>query len=573
LENLAIDSTLFPGPIAVTKGTFEAIPERLALKDSLTNISDASLRVSGSLGGYLEGLHTLDLALEGSMGPEASQWVSDLVRMPPELKVRTPLSISKAHLFWDKNAKTLFSGNLAVEDGPEVSIDIVLNPEELMIKNLLIQDEESRASLSFNLKKRELDLSFSGNLNKKTTDQLLAENQFLAGWIKGDFRAHILIDQPMRSKAQGKLQGAHLGSLGKLKVPVRIESVSLSAATNRLKVESAICTWKDSRLTFEGDVDFSEKGFLLDMDLSADALEWGNVKEILAKENEEKDREQGEKLLTLPLRGILRVKSNHFTYGEFTWNPFHADISLGDDGVSVSVTEANLCGISTPGIIEISSQEILVGAKPVSKNQELDSTLACLWNKKGLMSGNFNLGGNLMARGKYEELAKSLRGDMEFLANDGRIYRFGLLAKIFALLNVTEIFMGKLPDLGKEGFAYDSMKARGNLHEGKLAVKEGILDGPSMKIVWQGNIDLILKKMDLTVLVAPLKTADRIIERIPWVGEILGGKLISIPIKVTGDINDPTVTPLSPSAVGSEVLGIMKRILRLPIKIIPFTPR
>ncbi len=189
------------------------------------------------------------------------------------------------------------------------------------------------------------------------------------------------------------------------------------------------------------------------------------------------------------------------------------------------------------------------------------------------MSGNFNLGGNLMARGKYEELTKSLRGDMEFLANDGRIYRFGVLAKIFALLNVTEIFMGKLPDLGKEGFAYNSMKASGNLREGKLAVNEGILDGPSIKIVWQGNIDLIRKKMDLTVLVAPLKTADRIIERIPWVGEILGGKLISIPIKVTGDINDPTVTPLSPSAVGSEILGIMKRILRLPVKIIPFTPK
>ncbi|MFB0508555.1 MAG: AsmA-like C-terminal domain-containing protein [Thermodesulfobacteriota bacterium] len=573
LEDLAIDSSLFPGPMAVTKGTFEAIPERLALKDSLTNISDASLRVSGSLGGYLEGLHTLDLALEGSMGSEASQWVSDLVRMPPELRIRTPLSISKAHLFWDKNAKTLFSGNLAVKDGPEVSIDIVLNPQELTIKNLLIQDEESRASLTFNLKKREFDLSFSGNLNKKTTDQLLAENQFLAGWIKGDFRAHISVDQPMRSTAQGKLHAANLGSLGKLKVPVRIESVSLNATKNRLKVESAICTWKDSRLMFEGNVDFSANGFLLDMDLSADALKWGNIKEILAKEKEEKDREQGEKLLTLPLQGILRVKSKYFMYGEFTWNPFYADISFSNDGVSVSVTEADLCGISTPGIIQVSPQGLLLDVKPVSKNQELDPTLACLWDKKGLMSGNFNLGGNLVARGKYEELAQSLRGNVEFLANNGRIYRFGVLAKIFALLNVTEIFMGKLPDLGKEGFAYDSVKATGNLHDGKLTVKEGILDGPSMKIVWQGNIDLTTKKMDLTVLVAPLKTADRIIGKIPWVGEILGGTLISIPIGVTGDIRDPTVMPLSPSAVGSEIVGIMKRILRLPIKFIPLTPK
>ena len=572
LENLVLDSTLFPGLIGVTKGKFEAIPERLSFRDSQTSILDASLRVSGILGGYLEGLHKLDLALQGRMGSEATQWVSNLIRLPPELRLRSPLSISKGHLIWDKNAKTLFSGNLALKDGPEVSIDIHLNPEELMINNLLIKDEESRASLALNLKKKEFDLNFMGNLNKKTLDQLLAKNQFLAGWIKGDFRAHILIDQPMRSTAQGKLQGANLGYLGKLKAPVKIESVSLNAAKNRLKVESALFKWEDSRLILEGNVDFSTKGFLLDMDLSVDGLQWDRVRKILAKKNREKDLKQGEKLWAMPLQGILRVKSDYFTYGSFTWNPFHADVSFHHDGVSVSVTEAKLCGISTPGILKVSPKGLLLDVKPVSENQELDPTLACLWDKKGLMSGNFDLGGNLRGRGKYEELAQSLQGKAEFLANDGRIYRFGVLAKIFALLNVTEIFVGKLPDLGKEGFAYNSMKAKGNLHDGKLTVKEGIIDGSSMKIVWQGDIDLITKKMDLTVLVAPLKTADRIIERIPWVGEILGGTLVSIPIKVTGDITDPTVKPLSPSAVKSEILGIMKRILRLPFKIIPLIP-
>jgi hypothetical protein len=506
------------------------------------------------------------------MGPEATQWVSDVIRLPSELRVRSPFSVSKGHLFWDKNAKTLFSGNLALKDGPHVFIDIAWKPEELLINNVLIQDDQSRASLALNLKKKEFDLNFSGNLNKKTLDHLLAKNQFLSGWIKGGFQAHILIDQPMKSTAQGKLQGADLGSLGKLKVPLKIEKISLSATKNRLDVDSAVCTWGDSRLTLGGNVDFSAKGFLLDMDLSADGLEWGKVKKILAKENEKRNREQDKNGWTFPMQGILRVKSDYFTYGSFTWNPFHADISFRHDGISVSVTEANVCGISTPGILKVSASGFLLDVKPVSKHQELDLTLACLWDKKGFMSGDFDLGGTLRGRGKYGELARSLRGDLEFLADDGRIYRFGVLAKMFALLNVTEIFMGKLPDLKKEGFAYDSIKAKGNLHDGKLTMKEGTVDSPSMKIVWQGDIDLITKKLDLTVLVAPLKTADRIIEKIPWVGEILGGTLISIPIKVTGDIRDPTVTPLSPSAVGSEILGIMKRILRLPFKIIPLTP-
>ena len=54
VENLAMDSTLFPGPIAMAKGKFEAIPENLSLRDSQTNILDASLGVSGILHGYLE---------------------------------------------------------------------------------------------------------------------------------------------------------------------------------------------------------------------------------------------------------------------------------------------------------------------------------------------------------------------------------------------------------------------------------------------------------------------------------------------------------------------------------------
>ncbi|HUV77924.1 MAG TPA: hypothetical protein VMW06_07690, partial [Desulfobacterales bacterium] len=44
--------------------------------------------------------------------------------------------------------------------------------------------------------------------------------------------------------------------------------------------------------------------------------------------------------------------------------------------------------------------------------------------------------------------------------------------------------------------------------------------------------------------------------------------LISIPVRIEGDLNNPRVTPISPTAVGSGLLGIMKRTLRLPVKMI-----
>ncbi len=89
-----------------------------------------------------------------------------------------------------------------------------------------------------------------------------------------------------------------------------------------------------------------------------------------------------------------------------------------------------------------------------------------------------------------------------------------------------------------------------------------------MGIACEGNIDLVDSKMDLTILLAPFKTADRIVDFLPLVGHVLGGKLISIPFRVKGDLKDPDVIPLHPAAVGSGVLGILERILKLPIAII-----
>ena len=94
-----------------------------------------------------------------------------------------------------------------------------------------------------------------------------------------------------------------------------------------------------------------------------------------------------------------------------------------------------------------------------------------------------------------------------------------------------------------------------------------------MGIVCKGDIDLADMTMDLVILVAPFKTVDRIIDRIPFVGQILGGKLISIPFRAKGDLKNPEVLPLPATAVGSEVLGILERTLKLPYTIIqPLLP-
>ena len=136
------------------------------------------------------------------------------------------------------------------------------------------------------------------------------------------------------------------------------------------------------------------------------------------------------------------------------------------------------------------------------------------------------------------------------------------------MVNITEILKGQAPDLTGDGFGYKTARLTGVIKKGILTLDETYIDGKSADLAFTGHIDLNHKQIDLTVLVTPLKTVDSIIEKIPIVGGILGKNFLALPVRATGDLSDPTVIPLSPSAVGKGLLGILERTLKLPVTLV-----
>jgi uncharacterized protein YhdP len=190
------------------------------------------------------------------------------------------------------------------------------------------------------------------------------------------------------------------------------------------------------------------------------------------------------------------------------------------------------------------------------------------------VKGDFDLKGRMVAQGKPEDFIRSLKGNAELESRDGHFYYSKGLMRVLEFVNSTEIYRGKLPDPGKEGIDYKLIKIRAAFNDGKLMIEEALLDGPALELVAKGEIDLVNQEINLLGLVAPLKTVDRIVKLTPVVKEILAGTLITIPVRVHGSLKDPKVTALSPSAIGDELLGMMKRTLGLPFKVIePFVPR
>jgi hypothetical protein len=70
-----------------------------------------------------------------------------------------------------------------------------------------------------------------------------------------------------------------------------------------------------------------------------------------------------------------------------------------------------------------------------------------------------------------------------------------------------------------------------------------LIEGDTINIVGQGEINLVDNKMNLTVPIAPFKTIDYIVSKMQLVGSILAGAPITILINSAGNLSDPTVSP------------------------------
>ena len=348
-------------------------------------------------------------------------------------------------------------------------------------------------------------------------------------------------------------------------------SVSSDAVQTRIDVNTAHITWRQSHLAMAGEISSANEDITVDMGVSADRLDWVQIKWLLDAIEKSKANSQPWKGR---LQGKTTVRAARFNYETYSIQPLKTTVTFKPQLVDIAVDKAALCGLSFRGRVAVSENTVAIHFLPAAVDQKLGFTLSCISGKKNLATGIYDLSGVLTAKARPDAMLHAMDGRAVFSAKQGRIYRFGLLAKILSLLNVTEIYRGQVPDLIGKGFGYRSMTASADIRNGKMTMKECAIDGISMGIACEGDIDLVNNRMDLIVLVAPFRTVDSIVGNIPLIGHILGGKLISIPFRARGDLKDPEVWPLPPTAVGAGVLGILERVLKLPITIIePVLPK
>jgi uncharacterized protein YhdP len=227
------------------------------------------------------------------------------------------------------------------------------------------------------------------------------------------------------------------------------------------------------------------------------------------------------------------------------------------------------------GWIEPTERGVRFEMKPRLSNMEAKAFLRALLQKgkeeKIVLSGRVHID-RVELRGEgenFQEMKETLNGKLRLEIEDGVIEKGNILAKIFSILNVSQLFKGKLPDLRTKGLPFHAISATVAVKEGVASTEDLLVDSDAMRITAIGKVDLARDQIDASVGVHPLVTVDTVLSNVPIAGYIITGKdraFISYVYEVKGDLDDPKIEPVPIKSMGENFLGIIKRLLETPLR-------
>lgn len=195
--------------------------------------------------------------------------------------------------------------------------------------------------------------------------------------------------------------------------------------------------------------------------------------------------------------------------------------------------------------------------------------------KKQEITGTITLKGDLTAKGNTPaELKKTALGVVNLKIEHGVMRKFATLSKIFSILNVSQLFKFKLPDMVSGGMPYNKITGDFAVRDGVFYTQNLFVDSNAINLSAVGNFDMARDELDLKIGVQPLQTVDKVVSRIPIVGWILTGKehsLVTTYFEAKGKIEDPQVKAIPVKTLAKGVLNIFKRVFELPGRLITDT--
>ncbi len=186
---------------------------------------------------------------------------------------------------------------------------------------------------------------------------------------------------------------------------------------------------------------------------------------------------------------------------------------------------------------------------------------------RGPLTGDFYLEGDPAGDTFWQHAS----GGLYFQVHNGTLRRFRGLAQVFSLLNVSQIFTGRLPDMDREGMPFNLLEGSARIRHGVLQTDDLKITGEAMNMSLVGKQDLANDTIDMVLGVMPLRTVDKVVSSIPIAGWLLAGEdraVLTAYFRIEGESGNPSVTAVPVGSISNTVLGVFRRTFGLPEKLI-----
>ena len=568
-----------PGPVRLAGGSVTITGDTVKIDRADVAMLDSRATASATIG-YGEQLRIEGSVSGGSVGESVLAWVWKTASLPPRAILKTPIRVEVQKAAWSPKQPLDLAATAAFDAGPSVAVDLGWTPESLDIRRAAIKDARSDVAIALRTDGRVVEGRISGSLTGASIMAMLKDGQVRTGSGSGNLRFTIDLDHPRRTSADGKLKAEGVDLTALVDRPVKIERIDLAADKSGLRIRDATVNWAEQKVRLRGEVKHGAAGPVIDAQLESAGVV---VDALLKKIGEEKPAaaeakkpEQEDEALwepwPLPVTGRIAVRSDFIQYGKRKAAPVVARLTLEPQKATLELQKVRLCGISLPLTVAATPDSFAIAGRITAQKQQLEQTARCLTEEGVLISGDFDLSADLRTRGRLRELLPNLEGTVNAELRDGNVMKFALLGNILSMKGVSDLLKEGAPKADSAGFAYRKLSTVGRFSGGRFIIDESAFDSSALGLAATGWISLVDYDSKLSVLVAPFARIDRLARKVPIIGYITGGALTSIPVGVSGDIRDPLVVPLGPSAITSELVGIFERTLKLPGKLVPGKP-
>ncbi len=184
------------------------------------------------------------------------------------------------------------------------------------------------------------------------------------------------------------------------------------------------------------------------------------------------------------------------------------------------------------------------------------------WTPEGFLAGKGSTG---------KQMVSNLSGSLNLHLAEGRIQKQGFIFNILNFLSLQNIIDLRFSYFSKEGFYFKSFKGNIDIEHGVLSTDNFVLESPVFNAAGKGQVNLIEKKTDVDLGIAPLGTIDSIIDKVPIVGYILTGDnkaFVTYYIKVKGPMANPEIHYVPFKHWPAGILGFFKRTFFTPGRVL-----